>query len=756
MIARRLLLLTILIGPAAVTADPPRPPADPKTIPRLIVDLGSDEFETRERAAGRLLELEEAALPALQEAARSTDAEVRRQAELLTAEITVRVEERRLRQLLEGLDHMLERMVREKGYATPERWQSLLRAVEALVTRATEVGGKPFGLPALDLARLAPQSYLPLEGHTDHARVLVDGTFRPTHSLRHSVLVSSDSVRKITFIADSVVLINGDLEEGFVIENSVVICRGAVRNTGKIENCVVLTAGALEDVLGLHGCIVQSPRVEGCAMSKGCVFVNLPRSPAEISKEDRCVTTKHGPMSLLRFNPAAVPKVDDAAVRTLLAEAERMGLGRFLERMVREPDFATEERWQVVARLVPLLAARASEASGRPFRAPRLDFGRLPVVRARGHDGRFDDARVLLAAPAAGVSEVRRCLVLCDGPLDHPGAIADSVVLVTGDVCDAGLFDKCLVLSLGEIDGGLTCRDTVLLANGPARLGEAANSLIDAAGPLTCRESRRTVFLNQPKVPAAKSHEDVCLPAASGALALLRLAPRKEASRDPDAEDRAAAALLAEVNGMGVERFLQRMVLEQDFVTEDRWKMLYQLAEVMARRASDAAGRRFRAPLLDLAMSPVTGTLPNGADVEGKNLLLDGATSGRQKFWRCLIVCRGRLRGASQFTRCVLIVDYDIEDCGDIRDCVVFCRGTIRQVGRIENSVVVAARGIDGAHSLRDCLFQGGAVRSCDESRESVYLNFAKPPAERSEQDRCVKTERGPLELLGRASQEKK
>src|SRR5438552_2558094 len=59
------------------------PAAEPELavlVPRLIGQLGDDDYEAREAAGRRLLELGAAALPALDEAGQSPDAEVRRRA----------------------------------------------------------------------------------------------------------------------------------------------------------------------------------------------------------------------------------------------------------------------------------------------------------------------------------------------------------------------------------------------------------------------------------------------------------------------------------------------------------------------------------------------------------------------------------------------------------------------------------------------------------------------------------------------------
>lgn len=77
-----LLCLAALL-PAAAPPDAPSP-AD---VPRLIRQLGDDDFEVREAATARLEKIGEPALPELYKALASNDAEVRRRAEIIVAAI---------------------------------------------------------------------------------------------------------------------------------------------------------------------------------------------------------------------------------------------------------------------------------------------------------------------------------------------------------------------------------------------------------------------------------------------------------------------------------------------------------------------------------------------------------------------------------------------------------------------------------------------------------------------------------------------
>jgi WD40 repeat protein len=81
-----LLCLAALLPAAAPPAEP-----SPAELARLIRQLGDDDFEAREAATARLKEIGEPALPVLQKALASNDAEVRRRAETIVAAIEDRL-----------------------------------------------------------------------------------------------------------------------------------------------------------------------------------------------------------------------------------------------------------------------------------------------------------------------------------------------------------------------------------------------------------------------------------------------------------------------------------------------------------------------------------------------------------------------------------------------------------------------------------------------------------------------------------------
>jgi HEAT repeat protein len=78
-----LLIVGILLGAWPIRSAADEPSKSEQKIRSLVNQLGSKRFQEREEAARQLSLLGKTALPALQDAAKSTDAEVRRRAQQL-------------------------------------------------------------------------------------------------------------------------------------------------------------------------------------------------------------------------------------------------------------------------------------------------------------------------------------------------------------------------------------------------------------------------------------------------------------------------------------------------------------------------------------------------------------------------------------------------------------------------------------------------------------------------------------------------
>jgi hypothetical protein len=298
-------LVMLAVASAATAEDKPKTPADPDAIRKLVDQLGSDDFDTRENAVRRLLEVDEAALPALRQAAKGPDAELRRGAGELVATITARVEDRAVQKVLAdinavGLERFVERMAKDKDFATEERWNTVGAIVLALEKRASEVADRSFRITRLDLARMPTLRALP-ESTANTARFLLNNDSGYPMGLFNCVVISNGPLGRVGTFNNCVLIVNGDIDGFTSMRNCVVLCRGNIGRIRQIDSSIVLTTGTIGGAHTLHASLFEVASVGRCTKSINNVFLNMAQSPGFNSTDDRCLETKRGPLQMFQW-----------------------------------------------------------------------------------------------------------------------------------------------------------------------------------------------------------------------------------------------------------------------------------------------------------------------------------------------------------------------------------------------------------------------------------------------------------------------
>ncbi len=303
---RHFLSVVVLTAPLAIQADDkPKTPIDPKVLRQLVDQPGSDDFDTRENASKRLLELEEAALPALKDGAKSADAEVRQKAEEIATSITARVEERAIQKMLAeidrgGLEKFIDRMAKDKDFATEEHWQLVRTIATAIEKRATEVADRPFRVVKLDLAKMPTLRAMP-ETSANTARILLNNDASSVMGLYNCVVVSNGPLGRVGTLTNCILVVNGDMEGCTIMRNCVVLCRGNIGRTRQIDSSVVLATGNVSSADTIHASLIEVGSVGRCVKSINNVYLNMAQSPGFNSTDDQCRETKRGPLPMFRW-----------------------------------------------------------------------------------------------------------------------------------------------------------------------------------------------------------------------------------------------------------------------------------------------------------------------------------------------------------------------------------------------------------------------------------------------------------------------
>ncbi len=290
-------------------APPPRMSAPP--IDDLIRQLGADTFAERETAM-RSLEGRDDALPVLQEAMKSTDAEVRLRARRLVRSIRSLVAQRRLAEahalLTSGdVDQAVVLLVEWSDYDTTGQFlEPLFRLVREVLRRERKQYGKTKINSAVVKRFATVQGYLsaqPLQWFSSKQRLTLGGLLGVVRA--QSLDLSGDGGHS----ADaSVIVCDGKVTgEGFF--NTVVIANGPVDAKGA-ANCVIICDDAIDfRRAGASNCLVIARGSVRCdSISQSSVF------------SGGIVTTNDQPDSVVREKQTTFP----FGIRFF--ELERVGL----------------------------------------------------------------------------------------------------------------------------------------------------------------------------------------------------------------------------------------------------------------------------------------------------------------------------------------------------------------------------------------------------------------------------------------------
>jgi hypothetical protein len=308
---RRLFPPGIVLACAALVCaadDKPAARPDPAVVRKLIDDLKSDDFETRDKAAKELAKLEEVP-DALREATKSTDAEVRRLAVSAVEAIKARAEEKAFKAMVADLqkvevDRFVSKMVKDADFAGDKQWEVVQKLTKAVTAKANEQGGKKFKVPDPDMKSLPMQrGATPNESAYRGQRILLNDPKATMVSVDGCVIVSAGPTPYFTSLSNSIVLVDGDFTGCTGLDNCLLIVRGNVGAITGVTNSIILATGECK---GATTCMDSFYQVSNQQLrftqSMNNVYVKSTPQFANNDKNGRVLDTDRGPLNLLKFS----------------------------------------------------------------------------------------------------------------------------------------------------------------------------------------------------------------------------------------------------------------------------------------------------------------------------------------------------------------------------------------------------------------------------------------------------------------------
>src|SRR5262249_55911901 len=158
---------------------------------------------------------------------------------------------------------------------------------------------------------------------------------------------------------------------------------------------------------------------------------------------------------------------------------------------------------------------------------------------------------------------------------------------------------------------------------------------------------------------------------------------------------------LAKLNEMGIDVFLDRMVLTKDFATNQRWKNAADLAEAIAMNANKLGYAGCVVPKANWAGLPlVTDGIQR--TVRLSRVLIDGLNN-RASIWDCLLISSASMSRVTTVRNSILFVDGDFDGASTLLNSILVCTGNVGSITSTTNSIIVTTGKFGATNMSRNC-----------------------------------------------------
>jgi hypothetical protein len=308
--AALLLVIGVVMAGRAVAQEDkkavqPLDKADPAHIRKLVEQLGSANFRTREKAVEELSKLD--VIPdALLEAIKKGDLETARRAESIAAKIRTRMEEKAFVALAADLqkvelDRFVRQMVNDEKFRDDTKWDFVRVLAKAVVRKANALGRQEFGVPDLDAKELPFADPMVLRAEIGQKRVLLKESDPGSISFRKCVVLCAGNMPPCMLLDHSIAIVDGDFAEGATVKNSLLIVRGNVRRMHHIDDSIVIATGHIEGNSRCKKSFLQVSNYYIPFVGSRSVFVKT-RFRTGDSRTSKVIDTDEGPLQLLKFS----------------------------------------------------------------------------------------------------------------------------------------------------------------------------------------------------------------------------------------------------------------------------------------------------------------------------------------------------------------------------------------------------------------------------------------------------------------------
>jgi hypothetical protein len=279
---------------------------DPAVVRKLIADLDSPDFKTRDKATQELSHLPEVP-DALRDAAKSENGEVRRRAQTALDRITLRLEETAYQALIADLhkieiDRFVRRMVTDEKFARDAQWKVIETIAKAVTKRANELAGQKFPVPEIDTLSLPLADLTRERVSLSQKRVLLQQREPRFTSWQNCVILCTGPTPRTTGLSNSILIVDGDFTGATVVDHSLVIVRGNVGRLNGLRRSIIIATGNFAGATSCdHSFLeVNNQRIRFTRSGESVLVKTALKTTGPTSS--RIIDTEKGPLQLLNFS----------------------------------------------------------------------------------------------------------------------------------------------------------------------------------------------------------------------------------------------------------------------------------------------------------------------------------------------------------------------------------------------------------------------------------------------------------------------
>jgi hypothetical protein len=219
-----------------------------------------------------------------------------------------------------------------------------------------------------------------------------------------------------------------------------------------------------------------------------------------------------------------------------------------------------------------------------------------------------------------------------------------------------------------------------------------------------------------------------------------------KAIQDRDAERRLQKDL-APINSMGLDLFIEKMVNQPGYATDERWRHVKLLVDGLARRAGSFTYKDYTKTFPDgTKLPPPENGI--GTVMRDSRLLEKGVPSNDNVISGCLVLSSNSVARSLVVNCSVLIIIGDYQGSAQICHSFVICTGKIGTIRLVDNSIVLAAGEFKGAPEANESLFQVKSMNDPPAGSGNFYFGLKSVPGNQHQQNVFPQTDAGPLNLV--------